>query len=210
MSEPERSAVVTQVLLDVRLARSIADAVLPIVEDLCQQGLVRRVGAASQLVLTDQGRSRGEALLTAELLSAGATADVTAAYEKFLAINGPFLAVCSDWQLRPEPPGGGDQAPGARVRNDHSDAAWDHEVLDRLEPLHAQVSVICDDLTACLERFGGYRARLSHALGRVRRGDPGWFARPLYDSYHSVWFELHENLLATLGIDRHREQRPLT
>ena len=33
-----------------------------------------------------------------------------------------------------------------------------------------------------------------------------WFTRPMIDSYHTVWFELHENLLATLGIERAREQ----
>ena len=33
----------------------------------------------------------------------------------------------------------------------------------------------------------------------MRAGDPDWFTRPTVDSYHTVWFELHENLLATLG-----------
>ncbi len=28
----------------------------------------------------------------------------------------------------------------------------------------------------------------------------------MIESYHTVWFELHENLLATLGIQRAREQ----
>ena len=29
------------------------------------------------------------------------------------------------------------------------------------------------------------------------------------DSYHTVWFELHEDLLATLGLDRTADQRPI-
>ena len=29
--------------------------------------------------------------------------------------------------------------------------------------------------------------------------------KPMIDSYHSVWFELHEDLLATLGIERGSE-----
>ena len=36
-------------------------------------------------------------------------------------------------------------------------------------------------------------------------GEVDWFTRPTIPSYHSVWFELHENLLATLGIDRAQE-----
>ena len=32
--------------------------------------------------------------------------------------------------------------------------------------------------------------------------------KPMIDSYHSVWFELHEDLLATLGIERGSEPEP--
>ena len=32
-----------------------------------------------------------------------------------------------------------------------------------------------------------------------------WFTKPVIDSYHTVWFELHEDLLATLGIERASE-----
>jgi hypothetical protein len=57
-----------------------------------------------------------------------------------------------------------------------------------------------------LARFDGYGDRFAEALARVRAGEVEWFTRPLIDSYHTVWFELHENLLATLGIERVREQ----
>jgi hypothetical protein len=40
----------------------------------------------------------------------------------------------------------------------------------------------------------------------VQGGDLDWFTRPMIESYHTVWFELHENLLATLGIQRAMEQ----
>jgi hypothetical protein len=46
---------------------------------------------------------------------------------------------------------------------------------------------------------------LAHALERTRAGDADWFTKPTIDSYHTVWFELHENLLATLGIERGTE-----
>ena len=45
----------------------------------------------------------------------------------------------------------------------------------------------------------------ARALDRVRSGDLDWFTGVEVDSYHRVWFELHENLLATLGIERARE-----
>jgi len=40
----------------------------------------------------------------------------------------------------------------------------------------------------------------------VQGGDGEWFTKPTVDSYHTVWFELHENLLATLGIERGAER----
>ena len=91
------------------------------------------------------------------------------------------------------------------VVNDHGDAVWDAAVVDRLGGADDVVGPICQDLASLLERFDGYRGRFSAALARVRAGDGEWFARPMIDSYHTVWFELHENLLATLGIERAKE-----
>ncbi len=54
-----------------------------------------------------------------------------------------------------------------------------------------------------LTRFGGYDRRFTAALRRARDGDAAWVDRTDVDSCHRVWFELHEDLLATLGIDRH-------
>ena len=42
-------------------------------------------------------------------------------------------------------------------------------------------------------------------MDHVRCGEGDWFDKPLTDSYHTVWFELHEDLLATLGLERATE-----
>jgi hypothetical protein len=78
-------------------------------------------------------------------------------------------------------------------------------VIAQLEALHAQVTPICADLGAALDRFAGYGPRLASALARVQAGDVDWFTKPMIASYHTVWFELHEDLLATLGIERSSE-----
>ena len=36
-------------------------------------------------------------------------------------------------------------------------------------------------------------------------GDHDYIASPRLDSYHNVWFELHEDLILTQGIDRAAE-----
>ena len=41
----------------------------------------------------------------------------------------------------------------------------------------------------------------------MRRGETDWLTKPIIDSYHTVWFELHEDLLATLGLERGHEAR---
>jgi pyruvate,orthophosphate dikinase len=63
-------------------------------------------------------------------------------------------------------------------------------------------SALADDL----DRLGGYPDRLAHAHDRVVAGDHAWLTRPTVDSYHTVWFELHEDLLATLGRSRSDER----
>ena len=66
---------------------------------------------------------------------------------------------------------------------------------------------ICADLAAALDRFAGYGPRLAHALEQVQAGDGDWFTKPMIASYHTVWFEMHEDLLSTLGIERGSEGR---
>ncbi len=179
-----------------------ADDVAALLGGLGDAGHARhREGRISGWMLTPDGRAHGEALLSAELDAVGCRSDVEGAYRRFLAVNADFLALCTDWQLRPDPA----DPDGEPVVNDHADVAWDAAVVDRLGDADAVVGPICDDLAGVLHRFDGYRDRFAAALARVRDGDGDWFARPMIDSYHTVWFELHENLLATLGIERAKE-----
>ena len=55
-------------------------------------------------------------------------------------------------------------------------------------------------------RFGLYGTRLTTALERTLGGNIAYVTDTL-DSYHSVWFQLHEDLLVTLGISREEERR---
>jgi hypothetical protein len=42
-------------------------------------------------------------------------------------------------------------------------------------------------------------------MQKLLSGELDWLTKPIMPSYHTVWFELHEDLLATLGIDRASE-----
>jgi len=158
---------------------------------------VYRDGRLSGWSLTPTGRAEGERRLAAELDATSARAEVDACYRLFLACNGPMLALCTDWQLR-----------GPETVNDHSDADYDAAVLARLDVIDDQIQPVCARLGAVLDRFARYGPRLRHARQRLAAGELEWFTRPTIASYHTVWFELHEDLLATLGIDRATEPRP--
>ena len=90
--------------------------------------------------------------------------------------------------------------------NDHHDPGYDAAVVERLAAVHDRVDPICAELAGVLRRFDGYGTRLGDALARVRVGEHDWFTSVRLASYHTVWFELHENLLATLGIERGHER----
>jgi hypothetical protein len=61
---------------------------------------------------------------------------------------------------------------------------------------------IGDQLADDLTRFAGYPDRFSAALERVDHGQRNWVDGSRIDSCHTVWFELHEDLLSTLGLER--------
>lgn len=176
-----------------------ADDVLGILERCRDKEWCRHLdGAVKGWALKPAGRAEGERLLAEELEATGAGPDVLAAYRQFLTLNQPLLQVCTDWQLR--------EVDGVQVVNDHSDADHDANVVGELAAIDTEVQPVCGELAEALGRFGGYGARLAAARSRIEAGDGDWFTKPTIDSYHTVWFELHENLLATLGIERGREE----
>jgi hypothetical protein len=123
----------------------------------------------------------------------GATA-IQRSYQQFLALNQELIRVCNDWQVRP----GG-------VPNDHRDPTYDWAIVDRLLAVDDRVGPILRRAAGGLARFGAYRPRLRAARDHVAEGEPDWLTSPRIDSYHTVWMQLHEDLLLALGLDRASE-----
>lgn len=161
------------------LDESLVEVVL---DSLLADGLVDvRTGSIEGAGLTAAGKAEHLAALAAELDDAGVRDEVAPLYERFLARNGDVVQVCTDVQL--DPAGAG-------------------AAVERLAAIHADAVPVCEGLTDLLPRFGRYAARLSSALDRARAGDLSFVADPFVPSYHTVWFELHEDLLCTLGLER--------
>jgi hypothetical protein len=145
--------------------------------------------------LTERGRSENERQLASELAASNSNSSVRRAYMTFLSHNDRLLRACTDWQLRPN---GTDPL----AVNEHTDEEWDQRVLTTLSSLSDELRPVCQELGGRFVRFRGYDARFAAALARVEQGEHSWVARPRVDSCHTVWMELHEDLVATLGIRR--------
>lgn len=171
-------------------------AVEALLAELATAGLVEhRHGALAGWRPTARGTEQDDAWLAEELEAAGARAALQAAYRSFLALNHEVLEACTAWQLV-------EADDGSLAPNDHRDGSYDAGVVARLADIDRRARPVLATLEGHLARFGRYRLRLRDALERVRAGDGDWFTRPLLDSYHEVWFELHQDLLLTLGLRR--------
>jgi hypothetical protein len=158
--------------------------------------------AGAKFVLTARGNyfvaPEGERMLRAEYAEryAAVRADpaFVTSYERFEQVNRDIKALVTEWQMR--------AIGGRRVVNDHGDPAYDEGVLDRLAEAHAKADEVISKFASALPRVGRYRERLGAALERAEAGEPEWVSGVRCDSYHTVWFELHEDLLRILGRER--------
>lgn len=174
--------------------------VVDMLEDEQRRGtVVHHTGRLSGWSLTTEGRAEGEQLLAAELDRNRRRGDLEAGYREFLELNRELLAICAAWQTV--------TIDGVEVVNDHSDSSHDRSVLTRLDVLHERALRLTASLASSSSRFGGYSQRLRGAHARIVAGETEWLTRSTIDSYHTVWFELHENLLANLGRRRSQERQ---
>lgn len=176
------------------LAATLNEDVGDVTETLTASGLL--VGGAT-LRISPSGRDRLNELLAQEREGVDPAA-VAAVYDDFRSVNHDFKALVTDWQLK----GGPGSPPNA-----HDDAEYDAAVLARLDRVHARVLPIIAAAGAQLPRLNAYAAKLVAALGKIKGGDSSWLTRPLIDSYHTVWFEMHEELIGAVGLTREEAAR---
>ncbi|MFF0148167.1 pyruvate,orthophosphate dikinase [Amycolatopsis sulphurea] len=145
---------------------------------LCARGDC--VWAGQRACLTPAGRTRLAELLALERrsLDPGALRPLVT---KFGVVNAEFKALLTGWQ-----------------RADITAAAF----TDRFQALHRRTRKVLERLATVVPRLAVYPRRLERAAGLVTAGDLTWLASPLHDSYHSIWFELHQELLELTGRDR--------
>jgi pyruvate,orthophosphate dikinase len=173
--------------------RSTVEIVGPILDQLAIDGLVTTSAGAFRA--TEAGTTRAAELMAADRASMGADA-ATAALDDFLALDARMKETVTAWQLRD---------PAAQVLNDHTDADYDRGVLERLADVHADTVAWLAPLEPACARLTDYRERLHAANALAQDGDGRYVASPRVDSYHGIWFELHEDLIQLAGRTREDE-----
>jgi PEP-utilising enzyme, mobile domain len=152
------------------------------VNALEQAGLVAETAAG--FMLTEQGHRVHDELLAAERERLDMER-LAGAYERFLAINGPMKSL------------------SARAHSVDEDERF--ELIAQLEELIERVEPALRRTMEVVPRFEGYPQRLRDALARAAEGQPEYITSPTVDSVHTVWMEIHEDYLQTLGRSREEE-----
>jgi pyruvate,orthophosphate dikinase len=137
--------------------------------------------------LTPEGQVRLGELLDAERATVD-RAIATGLHERFLVQDRALKELVTTHQVAGADP----DACGAEAA----------DVASRLSAFHAGVAPLADEAAALAPRLAPYGPRLAHAATAVAGGDVRFVAHPLVDSYHSVWFELHEDLIRVSGKTR--------
>jgi hypothetical protein len=169
------------------------DVTVEMLDGFTDAGLAKlREGRMTGFMLLPAGTARLDELLREEGLR---TSELLCdCYDRFMQLNTRVLKVCSDWQLRTDT---GDDVP-----NDHSDPEYDAEVIARLGQLHRRSAKCVGTVASCASRYAPYTSRLDACVARLEDGDHAAFTAVMAESYHTVWFELHQDLLLTLGRSR--------
>jgi pyruvate,orthophosphate dikinase len=165
-----------------------------LLDGLAADGVV--TGSSGMFSLSADGKALGAEMLALDGASWGVT-NAAAALDGFVALDGRLKTIVTAWQMK--------QVDGQQVLNDHADAAYDAAVLAELAALHADASAWITPLLGQLPRLARYAHRLDAAATAAAAGDGRYIASPRTDSYHGVWFELHEDLIRLAGKTREDE-----
>jgi pyruvate,orthophosphate dikinase len=162
-----------------------------ILDRIAADGLAEVVGGMFQL--TEDGKALGGEMMAADRELWG-EANAAEALDAFLPLDDRMKTIVTAWQMR--------EFQGQQVINDHTDAAHDAAVLADFTSFHGEAGPWVGSLSSSHPRLARYRARLERAANLVGDGDHPYIASPTVDSYHSVWFELHEDLILLAGRTR--------
>ncbi len=170
-----------------------------VLDGVVADGLAEIIGGdalAGMFQLTADGKAFASQGIAADREAWGPE-NAVAALDDLLPFDHRMKDIVTGWQMR--------EIDGRPVINDHTDEAHDAGVLVEFRSLSRDASAWLESLVAGLPRLDLYVARLTRAASQVENGDTMYLASPRVDSFHSIWFELHEDLILLAGRTREDE-----
>jgi|YelNatPaOPRAMG01_1025707.scaffolds.fasta_scaffold02147_2 DNA-binding MarR family transcriptional regulator len=141
--------------------------------------------------------SRGENAVSEErktLLERSGQKDLFIRYcEEFEILNKEFKELVSRWQMKDED--------GVLVPNDHKDPEYDFAIIEKMGTIHEKNKNLIERISKIFPFYKRFINRFEKAYERLTAGEFGYMDRAR-DSYHNIWFELHESLLKFSGMSR--------
>lgn len=162
------------------------ETIVGVPADEAQAALARFVEAGDvkeargAYVIMPTGRDKLDGLYPEEWAAQRGSSGLAEAYQRFEKVNLELKGLITDWQT-----------------------ARDDKTVDRLAKLHTKAGRVLGELSAEVPRLARYEKRLGAALDKVDSGEVDYVSGVRVDSYHTVWYELHEDLLRVLGETRH-------
>lgn len=175
------------------------EKVASVLDAAVADGLAAVIGGsalAGMFQLTADGKAVGAERIAADRDNWGVE-NATKALDELVPYDQRMKQIVTGWQMR--------EVDGQPALNDHSDEAHDDKVLSDFRALHEDTTVWLAGLAEGLPRLSLYRDRLERAAEGVAAGDTDYLASPRIDSFHNVWFELHEDLIRLAGRTREEE-----
>lgn len=151
-----------------------------ILEELQGEGLVDGEGF---WYLTDDGESHLGDLLGGRF-SSDELDEIEDRYPEFESLDREFKTMANAWQQSDE-------------------QSSNRESIDQLRAHHRDVEAYLEAFSESIQAaYESYVSDLGAALERLQEGDDEYYTGTEVDSYHTVWFRWHDDLLRTLGKNR--------
>jgi hypothetical protein len=151
----------------------------PALEKAVGDGAV--LAARGAYLITPAGRDLLDAAYPEVFTALRADAAIGVVVDTFeMGVNKEVLAATTDWQLEgPDP-----------------------KILDRLHAINKKVARVLAPLAVADPLMARFFDRLGAALDRVDAGENDYVSGVRVDSFHTVWFQMHEHLLRLTGRER--------
>ena len=153
------------------------------------------VAARGAYMISPAGRELLDEQYPAWFAEERSSAEVAEAMDAFESgVNRQVLSLTTDWQTI--------EVDGERQPNDHGDPDYDSTVIDKLSKVLDRTEGVLAPLSAKQPSIARFLEREGAALTRAESGETDYVSGVRVDSFHTVWFQMHEHILRITGRER--------